>query len=146
MGHISDILEIKGRVVHCIDPDATVFAAVQQMVASNSGSLLVQKTEQVVGIITERDYLRQIVLKNRSSKTTAVREIMSTKLVVVHPDTTIDQAMAIMTEKHIRHLPVIVDGKVCGVVSIGDLVKHQAREQEAHITYLTDYISDRYPR
>jgi CBS domain-containing protein len=145
MTTIAEILEQKGRAVHSIGPDDTVFEAVQKMVAANVGSLMVQQGTTVVGIISERDYLRQIVLKDRTSRTTPVRDIMSPKVVAVAPETTVDECMAIMTERRFRHLPVVAAGKVVGVVSMGDLVKSMSRSQQVHIKYLEDYISDRYP-
>lgn len=145
MTTIAEILQQKGRVVHSIGPDQTVFEAVQKMVEANVGSLMVQQGAAVVGIISERDYLKQIVLKDRSSKTTPVRDIMSAKVVAVRPATSIEEAMAIMTERRFRHLPVVEAGKVVGVVSMGDLVKSLSHAQQIHIQYLEDYISDRYP-
>jgi CBS domain-containing protein len=145
MTTIAEILEQKGRAVHSIGPDQTVYEAVQKMVAANVGSLMVQEGAAVVGIVSERDYLRQIVLKDRTSKTTPVRDIMSSRVVAVAPDTTVDECMAIMTERRFRHLPVVAGGKVVGVVSMGDLVKSMSRSQQVHIQYLEDYISDRYP-
>lgn len=102
MTTIAEILEHKNRTVHSIEPDAMVFEAVKKMVATNVGSLIVQQGDDVVGIITERDYLRQIVLKDRSSKTTPVRDIMSAKVVVVSPETTLEESMAVMTQRRDR--------------------------------------------
>jgi CBS domain-containing protein len=140
MGRVSDILRNKGRDVLKIDATETVFEAVKQMVEANVGSILVTDGDQIAGIMTERDYLRKITLEGRTS-----REIMSSPLVYVTPKTTIEECMAVMTDRRIRHLPV-VDGdpeEVVGVVSIGDVVKYQSREQSFQIQYLTDYISGR---
>jgi len=145
MGTVNDILERKGRIVQTIDPDATVFEAVQGMVAKEVGALLVTRGEEILGIITERDYLRHIVLENRSSRTTAVREIMSERVVGVDPKTTIDDCMSLMSRLRIRHLPVMDHRRVVGMVSVRDVVRQLANEQEVHIRYLTDYIADRYP-
>jgi CBS domain-containing protein len=124
-----------------IDADASVFDAVKQMVEASVGSLLVTEGGEITGIVTERDYLRRMTLEDRTDKETAVREIMSSPLVVVTPETTIDESMALMTDRRIRHLPVAEDGKVVGLVSIGDLVKFKSKLQSFEIKYLTDYIS-----
>jgi CBS domain-containing protein len=145
MGRVSDILRNKGRDVLKIDAAETVFEAVKQMVEANVGSILVTDGDQIAGIMTERDYLRKITLEGRTSRETQVGEIMSSPLVYVTPKTTIEECMAVMTDRRIRHLPV-VDGdpeEVVGVVSIGDVVKYQSREQSFQIQYLTDYISGR---
>lgn len=146
MGKIKDILNFKGNTVYTIGPDTSVYEAVSEMVKHNTGSLVVIDGDNIAGIITERDYLRDIVLQGRSTETTKVKEIMSTKLVCVDPDRLINEGMAIMTERRIRHLPVIQGGKLVGIVSIGDLVKQQSKDQEAQINYLTDYIAGGYPR
>lgn len=145
MGSIAHVLAAKGTQVHTIGPDDTVFDAVKKMVEQNSGSLLVTEGDEIRGIITERDYLRSIVLAGRTSKTTRVREIMTTQIVVVHPGTMVEEAMAIMTARRIRHLPVVDKGRLGGIVSIGDLVKQVSQDREFQIQYLTDYITGRYP-
>jgi len=146
MARVSDILRGKGRDVLQIEATATVFDAVKRMVEANVGSILVTDGGQIVGIMTERDYLRKITLEGRTSRETQVGEIMSAPLVYVTPQTTIEECMAVMTDRRIRHLPV-VEGEepeeVVGVVSIGDVVKYQSREQSFQIQYLTDYISGR---
>ena len=139
--HLSSILEEKSGDVLEIDGDATVFEAITKMVDANVGSLLVTDEDEIVGIMTERDYLRRVTLQGRTDKETAVREIMSSPLVVATPETSIDECMAMMTDRRIRHLPVVDDGAVVGVVSIGDLVKFRAKEQAFEIKYLTDYIT-----
>jgi CBS domain-containing protein len=138
---LAKILEEKGSEVLEIDADASVFDAVKAMVDANVGSLLVTEGGDIVGIVTERDYLRRVTLEGRTDKDTAVREIMSTPLVVATPETTIDECMAIMTDRRIRHVPVIDEGSVVGVVSIGDLVKFKSKQQTFEIQYLTDYIT-----
>jgi signal-transduction protein with cAMP-binding, CBS, and nucleotidyltransferase domain len=145
MGTIADVLAKKGRKVHTIERTATVFDAVRKMVEVNTGSLLVTQGEEPCGIITERDYLRNIVLEGRTSKNTQVREIMTSSVVVIDPSCTVEQAMGIMTQKRIRHLPVVEDGRLTGLVSIGDLVKQVSQDQECQIRYLTDYITGKYP-
>jgi signal-transduction protein with cAMP-binding, CBS, and nucleotidyltransferase domain len=145
MGTVSDIIAGKSRTVHRIGPDSTVFEAVQGMVEHGVGALLVAQDQEILGIITERDYLRRIVIENRSSRTTAVREIMSARLVCVDPSTTIEDCMSLMTRLRIRHLPVMEQRRVVAMVSMRDVVRQLATEQEVHIRYLTDYIADRYP-
>ena len=141
MSKVSDILGDKSGKVLEIEASASVFDAVQQMVEANVGSLLVTDGGDIVGIVTERDYLRRVTLEGRTDKETAVGEIMTAPLVVVTPDTDIDECMAIMTDRRIRHLPVVEDGDVVGVVSIGDLVKFKSKQQSFEIQYLTDYIT-----
>lgn len=141
MSHVSDILDAKGHDVLKIEASATVYEAIERMVDANVGSLLVTESGRLAGIVTERDYLRRVALEGRTEKQTLVREIMSGPLVYVSPDTSIEQCMAVMTERRIRHLPVLdQDERVVGVVSIGDLVKFQSREQSAQIRFLTEYI------
>jgi CBS domain-containing protein len=141
MSTVSEILGDKGGDVLRIDAGASVFEAVQQMVEANVGSLLVTDGGDIAGIVTERDYLRRVTLEGRTDHDTAVGEIMSAPLVVVTPDTEIDECMAVMTDRRIRHLPVVEGGEVVGVVSIGDLVKFKSKQQSFEIQYLTDYIT-----
>ena len=141
MNQVSEILADKGRNVLEIEAGATVREAVRAMVDANVGSLLVTSSGDVVGIVTERDYLRRVALEGRTDDDTTVGEIMTAPLVVVGPDTSIDECMAVMTDRRIRHLPVVEDGKVVGLVSIGDLVKFKSRQQSFEIQYLTDYIA-----
>jgi len=138
---VSDILEDKGREVLQIEADATVFEAVKRMVDANVGSLLVSHAGRHIGIVTERDYLRRIALERRDDETIAVRDVMSSPLVVVTPETSIDECMAVMTDRRIRHLPVVDEGIVVGIVSIGDVVKFTSRRQSFELKFLTDYIS-----
>jgi CBS domain-containing protein len=138
---VSDILDEKGHEVLEIDADAPVFEAVKRMVEANVGSLLVSDGGQHVGIVTERDYLRRIALERRDDETVVVRDVMSSPLVVVTPDTSIDECMAVMTDRRIRHVPVVDEGIVVGIVSIGDVVKFTSRRQSFELKYLTDFIS-----
>ena len=142
---VADLLRAKGREVYTVSPSATVYDAVDRMVRHNVGSLLVTESDEIHGIITERDYLREIVLKGRTSHETQVREVMTTRIVCVGPVDTIEGCMAIMTEKRIRHLPVVEDGRLAGLISIGDVVKRLSMDQKAEIRYLTDYITGKYP-
>jgi CBS domain-containing protein len=141
VSRVTDILDEKGHDVLDIDADATVFAAVERMVEAGVGSLLVMDGGDVAGIFTERDYLRRMTLEGRDDKETAVREVMSSPLVVVTPQHAIDECMAMMTDRRIRHLPVVHEGDVVGIVSIGDIVKFKSKQQSFEIKYLTDYIS-----
>jgi len=141
---LSEILEEKGRFVHTIDADASVYEAVERMVELNVGSLLVTAGGAIAGIVTERDYLRRVTLEGQTDRDTPVREIMSAPLVVATPETTIDECMALMTDRRIRHVPIVgEDGDVVDMVSIGDLVKFQSKQQAFEIQYLTDYITAR---
>ncbi len=144
MSTVADILSAKGSSVLTIDRDATVLDAIRSMVEANVGSVVVTDGDAICGIFTERDYLRRIVLEGRTSKNTAVIEVTTERLVVVEPTRPVDQCMSIMTQEKIRHLPVIDQGKLVGIVSIGDLVKFLSKEREAEIRYLTDYIAGKY--
>ena len=141
MNQLSEILGEKGHHVLEIEADASVFEAVKQMVEANVGSLLVTEGGKITGIVTERDYLRRVTLEGRTDKDTAVREIMSSPLIVATPETLVDECMALMTDRRIRHVPVVEGGEVVGVVSIGDLVKFKSKLQSFEIQYLTDYIT-----
>ena len=142
MGQIADILDAKGRDVLSIDASATVLDAVKTMVEGNVGALIVTEGGQLAGIVTERDYLRRVTLEGRDERTTPVREIMSAPFVYIGPDATIDECMAIMTERRFRHLPVLDDEReLVGIVSIGDVVKFQSQEQGVQIKFLTEFIS-----
>ena len=141
MSDVTKVLEGKGSGVLRIEADATVFDAIKRMVDANVGALLVTERERVVGIVTERDYLRRVTLEGRTEEDTLVREIMTSPLVYVTPETSVDECMAVMTERRIRHLPVFAeDRELVGVVSIGDLVKFQSKQQGFQIKLLTDYI------
>jgi CBS domain-containing protein len=141
MNVLAEILDEKGHDVLEIDAEATVFEAVKRMVEANVGALLVTEGGRVAGIVTERDYLRRAALEGRADKETAVREIMSSPLVVATPDTPIDECMALMTDRRIRHVPVVDGADVVGLVSIGDIVKFKSKRQSFEIQYLTDYIT-----
>jgi IMP dehydrogenase len=142
MAHVSDILDAKGHDVLRIDGSATVLDAVKAMVEGNVGALVVTEGGQLAGIVTERDYMRRVTLEGRDERTTPVREIMSAPFVYVAPEVTIDECMAIMTERRFRHLPVLEDeSELVGIVSIGDVVKFQSQEQGVQIKFLTEFIS-----
>lgn len=143
MPTIAEVLDDKGHEVIGVEPTATVYEAIAEMVEHNTGSLLVMEEGRIDGIFTERDYLRKIALQGRTSQTTAVREVMTSPVVVCESTTEIDEALALMTDRRIRHLPVVEEGSVVGVVSIGDLVKFKTKEQAFQIAYLEDYIGAR---
>jgi signal-transduction protein with cAMP-binding, CBS, and nucleotidyltransferase domain len=140
VNRLAEILEEKGADVLEIDADSSVLDAVQLMVEMNVGSLLVTEGGAVTGIVTERDYLRRVTLEGRTEEA-PVREIMSSPLVVATLETTVDECMAMMTDRRIRHIPVVDEGKVVGVVSIGDLVKFRSKLQSFEIQFLNDYIT-----
>ena len=141
VNRLYEILQEKGGELLEIDADASVFEAVQLMVEMNVGSLLVTVSGDITGIVTERDYLRRVTLEGRTDRETPVREIMSSPLIVASPQTTVDECMALMTDRRIRHVPVAEEGSVVGVVSIGDLVKFKSKLQTFEIQYLTNYIT-----
>ena len=141
--NIQKLLDRKGHEVFTIQADQTVYEAIAEMDARNVGGLIVKRGDEVVGIITERDYTRKVILKDRSSKETLVETIMSRDLVTVTPDCTVEDAMKVMTEKRCRHLPVFRDGNMEGILSIGDLIKSTIASQQFEIGILNDYISGR---
>jgi CBS domain-containing protein len=139
---VSEILDEKGRDLFQIDADASVLEAVQRMVEHNVGSLLVTDGGKVVGIVTERDYLRRAAAEPAATDAkTPVRDLMSTPLVVATPATPVDECMAIMTDRRVRHLPIVDADEVVAMVSIGDLVKFTSKLQSFEIKYLTEYIT-----
>jgi CBS domain-containing protein len=145
MGTVSSILKSKpDNAVHCVGPGETVFDVVQKMAQHNIGALLVTENDQVVGIVTERDYARKVVLLSRASKSTLVRDIMTSKVIGVRPEQTCEECMRLMTENRLRHLPVMNDGKLVGLVSIGDLVKDIISEQKFVIDQLEHYITGQH--
>ena len=141
---ISAILNYKGLAVYSISPEATVFDAIQVMADKNIGALLVMVADKLEGIVSERDYTRKIALKGKSSKHTLVREIMFSPVITVTPDYTVEACMRLMTDHRIRHLPVLKDNKVLGVISIGDLVNWVITAQSSAIHQLETYITG-YP-
>ncbi len=146
MDNVDDILSRKGITVHTIEPEATVLEAISRMAELNVGALVVAVDGMVVGIVTERDYLRRVTLRGRSPEDTPVSSIMTRRVAFVGPACTVEEALAIMTEKRCRHLPVIgTDGRLAGLVSIGDCVRQVNRMQAVRIHYLEEYIADRYP-
>lgn len=140
MKKVRDILEVKGRDVWSIGPDASVFDALKLMAEKDVGALVVFDSGILVGIISERDYARKVALLGRASPTTQVKEIMTSRVACVDPEQNLDECMAVVTEKRIRHLPVLENGKLIGLISIGDLVKSIITEQQFIIEQLESYI------
>jgi CBS domain-containing protein len=138
---VSEILKTKGNQVWSVRPDVTVFEAVKLMSERQVGALLVMDGEKLVGIVTERDYARKVILEGRSSRQTPVRDVMTTRVLCVTPQRTVQECMALMTDKRARHLPVLDHKRVVGVVSIGDLVKATIEEQKILIDHLQHYIN-----
>ncbi len=146
MRTILELLETKGNnTVHTIAPTDTLLQAVTRMVDMKIGAVLVVEDSTIKGIITERDYLRFIIGEGNSARETPVHKLMTRKVVYVTPETTLDSVMAIMTSARIRHIPVMNEGRLMGLVSIGDLVKQISQNMEVHINTLEEYISDNYP-
>jgi CBS domain-containing protein len=138
---VRDILNVKGRDVWSIEPDASVYDAMRLMADKGVGALLVMEGEKLAGIISERDYARKVILQGRSSRTTQVSEIMTSRVAYAELDQNIEECMAVITEERVRHLPVIEAGRVVGVISIGDLVKSIIDEQKFMIEQLVRYIN-----
>jgi CBS domain-containing protein len=142
MTAVADILKSKADpTVHAVRPDDSVFEALQRMADKGVGALLVMDGEAIVGIVTERDYARKIALKGRTSVLTLVRDVMTTSVLFVKPEQTSEDCMALMTNNRVRHLPVVEDGKLLGLISIGDLVKEIISEQKFTIEQLEHYIT-----
>ena len=141
MKRICDLLDGKGRDIWALPPDATVYEAIEQMAHRGVGALLVMEDRRLVGIVSERDYARKVILKGKSSREIQVREIMSYPVVCVPPELTVEKTMELMTEKRVRHLPVVIEDTVVGVISIGDVVRGIIDEKEFYIQQLTTYIT-----
>jgi len=141
---VNQILKEKGNAVWTIAPDAKVFDALKLMAEKSVGALVVTENGNVAGIISERDYARKIALMGRMSQDTPVRDIMTTQIYVVHPGSTAEECMALMTDRHIRHLPVIDKNELAGVISIGDVVKSIISQQKLTIEQLENYIMGKY--
>lgn len=141
MTTVREILRSKGEEVWSVAPDTSVYAALELMAEKDVGAVLVLERSRVVGIFSERDYARNVVLKGRASRGTNVREVMSSRVLYVHPDQTIDDCMSVMTRKHIRHLPVLEAERLIGIVSVGDVVKQVIADREYDIRQLEHYIT-----
>jgi len=136
-----DILKYKGKTVHCVRPDDTVLAALGVMAEHDIGAVLVVEGDELLGILTERDYARKVALMGRASRDSPVRAIMTANVVCVPPSHTVEDCMGLMTERRCRYLPIVENGHVVGLVSIGDLVKATIDEQEFTINQLKNYIA-----
>ncbi len=141
MKPVRELLRIKGQETWSVSPDTPVYDALKLMAEKNVGALLVLDGDKLAGILSERDYARKVILKGKASKNTPAREIMSENVVCVTPKQSVAECMALMTDKHIRHLPVIEDDKLVGVISIGDVVKAVISEQKFVIEQLQHYIA-----
>ena len=137
---VKHLLDRKGRNIFAIDPEGPVLDAIRLMAEHHVGALLIMKGDELVGILSERDYARKVILLGRSSNETSASEIMSAPVITVSPDNTVDECMRIVTDRRIRHLPVVENGRVVGIVSIGDLVKAVIEEQQRTIQQLESYI------
>lgn len=142
---IKEILKRKGSKVWSVPPDGTVYDALKLMADKNIGAVVVMSSDRLVGIFSERDYARKVILKGKSSKDTRVEEIMTSQVMVVGPDYTVDECMRQMTDSRLRHLPVVENNKVVGMVSIGDLVNWIISAQEEVLNQLQGYIAGKYP-
>ena len=141
MQTIKQLLESKGSNILTINPESSVYDSIKTMADHHVGSLLVMENDNLMGIITERDYSRKIILKGKSSKDTPVKDIMVTNVLCVQPEKSVEECMALMTDKRVRHLPVVEGDKIVGIISIGDLVKAIISEQKFMIEQLEHYIS-----
>ena len=140
MGKVKDILEGKGRAVFSVEPSTIVYRAIEMMCEKNIGGLLIVENQKLVGIFTERDYARKLILKGKSSKDTPISELMTKNPFSVSSENSIEDCMNLMTDKHIRHLPVVDDHTLIGMISIGDVVKQIIHEQKGIIEHLESYI------
>ncbi len=141
MKYVQDILKTKGSVVYSVDPNVMVYAAIEQMCDRNIGGLMIVESGKLVGIFTERDYARKLILKGKSSKDTPIKDLMTPNPFTVTPQSSIEDCMKLMAGKHIRHLPVEENGKLIGMISIGDVVKHIIEDQKSTIEHLEQYIA-----
>lgn len=141
MAKVRNILHNKGNAVFSVEPDTMVYRAIELMCEKNIGGLLIVENGKLVGIFTERDYARKLILKGKSSKDTPIKDLMTSNLVTVSPDTSIDDCMRVMTGRKIRHLPVLDQGNLVGIISIGDVVHYVIEEQKSIIEHLEHYIT-----
>ncbi len=137
---VSKVLEKKGNEVLSVSPDTLVFDAIEKMAERSAGTALVMENDQLIGIVSERDFIRKIYLQGKCAESIPVSEIMSKELTIVSPDESVKNCMSAMTNKRIRHLPVSEDGKIIGIISIGDTVKHMVEQKESEIKNLQSYI------
>jgi len=140
---VRELLKIKGEDIWSIPPQASIYEALQIMADKNVGALLVVEEARLVGIFSERDYARKVILKGKSSKETPVGELMTQQVFSIHPNNSLEDCLKLMTDKHIRHLPVLENDRLIGILTIGDVVKHIISEQKSTIQSLEDYITAR---
>jgi len=140
MALVTELLRRKGYTIYSVEPDQPVLEAIRRMAEYGIGALLVMRGEQLLGVVSERDYARKVILKGRSSSDTPVRQIMSAPVITVRADQSVAECMQLMTERRVRHLPVVQTDRVVGVVSIGDLVRSVVEEQQQTIEQLEQYI------
>lgn len=140
MATVRDMLRTKGFDIWSVPPDATVYDALKLMADKNIGAVLVREADRVVGILSERDYTRKVTLQGKTAAETRAREIMTERVMCVRPEDTAEQCMALMTEKRVRHLPVVEGDRLIGLISIGDVVKATIEQQEFIISQLEDYV------
>ena len=141
MSTVRNILQKKGNAVYSVSPDSSVYDALEELEEKNLGGLVVVENGKLIGVFTERDYARKVILKGRSSKETLVRDIMTSRPIFVNPDTTIDECMRLMSDKFIRHLPVLENDELIGILSIGDIVRYIIYEKDFIIENLEHYIT-----
>ena len=144
-GTVADMLAFKGTTIHAVAPDATVYDAIAKMDERRVGALLVMRGEQLVGVISERDYTRKVILRGRASQATPVEEIMSANVISVRPDMSLGECLQLVTDRGIRHLPVVENDRVVGLLSIGDLVRAVVAQQAETISSLKSFIGSDYP-
>lgn len=140
MSTVKQLLEFKGRDIISIDPDRTVYEAIEILAARQIGALLVIENGKLVGLISERDYAHKVILEGKSSKDTRIRDVMTRELICIKPEMSVDESMALMTEKRIRHLPVMANGALIGIITIGDAVRQIISERDFTIQQLEQYI------
>ena len=140
MATVKQMLQSKGSQVYSISPDTTVLNALREMATRDVGALVVMDGDEIAGIFSERDYARKLALQGKSSRTTPVWAVMTDEVICISPDQTAEKCMVVMTDKRIRHLPVLEDGRLIGLISIGDVVKAIINEQQVLIRHLEDYI------
>ena len=145
MSRISELLTRKSAHVHSVRPDDTVRRAIETMVEHNIGAVVVLEGDRIHGIFTERDVLRRVMLSGKPPESTRVREVMTDRLVYLASDRDVEECMAVMTSARVRHLPIVDQQRIVGIISIGDVVRHLNAEREIELRYLTDYITGRYP-
>jgi CBS domain-containing protein len=144
-GNVADMLELKGNTVYAVNPRATVYDAIARMTDCGVGALVVMDGDELVGIVSERDYTRKVILLGRASKETRVEEIMTAEVITVSPDTTLRACLSIVGQRGIRHLPVVHEGRVVGVLGVGDLVNAVLDQQAEQIQSLSSFIGSDYP-